>query len=99
MEFTPDNLAKLPDDGVFVFGSNTDGERCGGAALVALKRFGAVNGQAEGPQGQSYAIPTMEYTEVEEDFSNRRLYQKSARFTFRIGTFVWQFHPLRTLTS
>lgn len=76
MEFTPDNLAKLPDDGVFVFGSNTDGEHCGGAALVALKRFGAVNGQAEGPQGQSYAIPTMEYTEVEEDFSNRRLYQK-----------------------
>ena len=76
MEFTPDNLAKLPDDGVFVFGSNTDGEHCGGAALVALKRFGAVTGQAEGPQGQSYAIPAMEYTEVEEDFSNRRLYQK-----------------------
>jgi hypothetical protein len=61
MEFTPDNLAKLPDDGVFVFGSNTDGEHCGGAALVALKRFGAVNGQAEGPQGRSYATPTMGY--------------------------------------
>lgn len=70
MEFTPDNLAKLPDDGVFVFGSNTDGEHCGGAALVALKRFGAVNGQAEGPQGQSYAIPTMEYVEInaEDEF-------------------------------
>lgn len=77
MEFTPENLAKLPDDGVFVFGSNTDGEHCGGAAYTALKCFGAVNGQAEGPQGQSYAIPTMEYVEVEEDFSNRPLYRKA----------------------
>lgn len=76
MEFTPDNLAKLPDDGVFVFGSNTDGAHCGGAALVALKRFGAVNGQAEGPQGQSYAIPTMEYVEVEEDYDHGMLYRK-----------------------
>lgn len=61
MKFTPENIDALPDDGVFVFGSNTDGEHCGGAALVALKRFGAVNGQAEGPQGRSYAIPTMGY--------------------------------------
>lgn len=70
MEFTPDNLAKLPDDGVFVFGSNTDGEHCGGAAYTAMKRFGAVNGQAEGPQGRSYAIPTMEYVEInaEDEF-------------------------------
>lgn len=70
MKFTPENIGRLPDDGVFVFGSNTDGEHCGGAALVALKRFGAVNGQAEGPQGQSYAIPTMEYVEInaEDEF-------------------------------
>jgi hypothetical protein len=53
MKFTPENIDELPDDGVFVFGSNTDGDHCGGAALVALKRFGAVNGQAEGPQGRS----------------------------------------------
>lgn len=61
MEFTPENIGRLPDDGVFVFGSNTDGEHCGGAAYTALMRFGAVNGNPEGPQGRSYAIPTMRY--------------------------------------
>lgn len=64
MEFTPEYIDTLPDDDIFVFGSNTDGDHCGGAARVALKRFGAVNGQAEGPQGRSYAIPTMEYVEI-----------------------------------
>ena len=76
MEFTPEYIDTLPDDGIFVFGSNTDGDHCGGAARVALKRFGAVNGQAEGPQGRSYAIPTVEYIEIEEDYTNRPLYQK-----------------------
>lgn len=32
----------------------------GGAARVAMERFGAVWGVGEGLQGQSYAIPTME---------------------------------------
>ena len=32
----------------------------GGAARVAMERFGAVWGIGEGLQGQSYAIPTME---------------------------------------
>lgn len=67
MEFTPENLGKLPDDGVFVFGSNTDGNHWGGAAYTALKCFGAVNGQAEGPQGQSYAIPTVEYALIDTE--------------------------------
>ena len=30
----------------------------GGAALYALEHFGAIDGQPEGIQGQSYAIPT-----------------------------------------
>lgn len=77
MKFTPENIDELPDDGVFVFGSNTDGDHCGGAAYTAMKRFGAINGQAEGPQGRSYAIPTMEYVEVEEDYTNRPLYRKT----------------------
>lgn len=76
MEFTPEDIDVLPDDGVFVFGSNTDGNHCGGAAALALKRFGAVNGQDEGPQGRSYAIPTMEYIEIEEDYTERPLYRK-----------------------
>ena len=76
MEFTPEDIDVLPDDGVFVFGSNTDGNHCGGAAALALKLFGAVNGQGEGPQGRSYAIPTMEYIEIEEDYTERPLYRK-----------------------
>ena len=43
---------------VFVFGSNTLGHHGGGAALYARLNFGALMGQARGPQGQSYAIPT-----------------------------------------
>lgn len=39
MEFTPEDIDVLPDDGVFVFGSNTDGNHCGGAAALALKLF------------------------------------------------------------
>jgi hypothetical protein len=44
---------------VFVFGSNASGAHAGGAARFALDRFGAVWGQSEGLQGQSYGIDTM----------------------------------------
>ena len=43
-----------------MFGSNLAGMHGGGAAMVALRRFGAKMGQGEGLQGQSYAIPTMQ---------------------------------------
>ncbi len=59
-EFTPDNIRKLQPREVFVFGSNLAGMHGGGAAMVALRRFGAKMGQGEGLQGQSYAIPTMQ---------------------------------------
>ena len=54
----PDCIKVLGPDEVFVFGSNVLGKHNGGAALYALKHFGAIDGQAEGIQGQSYAIPT-----------------------------------------
>ena len=57
---TPDNIANLDKNQVFVFGSNEQGMHGGGAALTAVKKFGAIMGQGEGLQGQSYAIPTME---------------------------------------
>lgn len=59
-EFTPENITVLGKDDVFVFGSNLAGHHAGGAARVALERFGAVMGRGEGLQGQSYAIPTMQ---------------------------------------
>lgn len=55
--FTPEFVESLEDGQVFVFGSNLIGCHSGGASLMAMQRFGAVWGQAEGPQGQCYAIP------------------------------------------
>ena len=58
--FTPDFIRELKPNEVFVFGSNLSGAHGGGAALVALRKFGAVWGQGVGMQGQSYGIPTMQ---------------------------------------
>ena len=55
--FTPDYIDSLLSNQIFVFGSNTLGYHTGGASGTARKKFGAVWGQAEGLQGQSYAIP------------------------------------------
>lgn len=43
---------------IFVFGSNTAGRHGKGAALTAVKEYGAKYGQGVGFQGNSYAIPT-----------------------------------------
>ena len=51
----------LPNQ-IFVFGSNTQGRHSKGAALTARNKFGAIYRQAEGPQGQSYAIITKDLT-------------------------------------
>ena len=58
--FTPENISELAPNEVFVFGSNLMGHHGGGAAWVAMKRFGAIWGQGVGLQGQSYGIPTMQ---------------------------------------
>lgn len=60
LKYTPDNITHLGPDEVFVFGSNLAGHHAGGAARTARLCFGAIEGQGEGMQGQSYAIPTMQ---------------------------------------
>lgn len=60
MEYTPENINSLKPNEVFVFGSNLAGHHGGGAARVAVNKFGAIMGQGVGLQGQSYAIPTMQ---------------------------------------
>lgn len=60
LRITPKWITSLQKDEVFVFGSNINGMHGGGAARVAMDKFGAIWGQGEGLQGQSYAIPTME---------------------------------------
>ena len=57
---TPDNIRSLGNNEIFVFGSNLAGMHAGGAARVAVEKFGAIMGQGVGLQGQSYAIPTMQ---------------------------------------
>lgn len=55
--YTPDYIDTMLTGQIFVFGSNALGYHTGGASGTARKKFGAVWGQAEGLQGQSYAIP------------------------------------------
>jgi len=59
-EFTPDRITELKPNEVFVFGSNLEGMHGGGAAYIAMEKFGAIWGQGVGMQGQCYAIPTMQ---------------------------------------
>lgn len=70
---TPENIHQLNENEIYVFGSNADGNHSTGAAKEAVLRFGARQGVAEGPQGQSYAIPEKGVTEEE-------LYQAICRF-------------------
>ena len=58
--YTPEFITSLKSNEVFVFGSNLNGNHAGGAAYQALEKFGAEMGNAEGMQGQSYAIPTLD---------------------------------------
>ena len=57
-------IEELDEGEIFVFGSNGLGAHDGGAAATAVAKFGAIYGQAEGLQGQSYAIDTMDGFEV-----------------------------------
>lgn len=65
--FTPDYIDTLLPNQVFVFGSNTLGYHTGGASGTARKKFGAIWGQAEGLQGQCYAIPVDYGKDVRND--------------------------------
>ena len=47
---------------IFVFGSNLAGRHGKGAALTAFKQYGAIYGEGQGLQGNSYAIPTKDET-------------------------------------
>ena len=56
---TPKCITELSKCEVFVFGSNLEGQHCGGAARIAYEKFGAEWGVGSGPTGKCYAIPTM----------------------------------------
>lgn len=54
----PENILKLKDNEIFVFGSNMAGIHGAGAALFAKKLFGAKQGVGYGLVGKTFAIPT-----------------------------------------
>ena len=89
--FTPERITELKANEVFVFGSNLAGAHAGGAARVALDKFGAVWGQGVGLQGQSYAIPTMQgdvkniKPYVDEFFSFAKSHTELVFLVTRIG--------------
>ncbi len=57
---TPARVTSLKPGEIFVFGSNKHGMHGAGAARTAVDLFGAIWGQGDGLQGQSYGISTME---------------------------------------
>ena len=58
---TPENISRLAENQIFVFGSNLSGRHGKGAAKTAVG-WGAKWGQAAGLQGRTYGIPTKDQT-------------------------------------
>lgn len=89
--FTPENIMGLAPNEIFVFGSNERGLHGSGAARIAKLKFGAIQGQGVGLQGQSYAIPTMHVPlpkikqYVSEFIEFAKLHQELFFFVTRIG--------------
>lgn len=64
---------------IFVFGSNLEGFHGAGAAKAALDYHGAQMGNAEGLQGNAYAIPTKgRLSQLTKRFSRLELWQIAA---------------------
>lgn len=80
---TPNKITELSRCEIFVFGSNLKGCHGGGAARVAMEKFGAEWGVGVGPTGRCYAIPTMQGgVETIEPYVNKFLeYAKNIRIT------------------
>ena len=82
-EYTPENITSLKENEIFVFGSNTAGRHDAGAAKVAIEKFGAIYEKGVGLQGQSYAIPTLDFSIVESEGKNYSSLTKSSDITIR----------------
>lgn len=73
---TPEWITSLKENEIFVFGCRNSGRHFDDASCFALEHFGAIMGQREGRQGQSYAIPTIGGT-----IDKKELQDSVARFT------------------
>lgn len=95
---TPPQVNVLDEGEIFVFGSNIHGAHMGGAARVAMEKFGAIWGIGEGLQGSSYAIPTMEGLEnlapAVQRFTAFAMQQQELRFLVTaIGCGIAGYRP------
>lgn len=73
---------------IFVFGSNLAGIHASGAAKDAYKKYGAIWGQGDGLQGQSYAIPTKDEKIITLPIANVQ------QFVDEFMDFAWQHQEL-----
>lgn len=71
---------------IYVFGSNLGGNHISGAAASAVKYWGAINGQAAGMQGTSYALPIKDHSF--RDLPLSAVTQHVKRFT-KLAAFNW----------
>lgn len=62
IKVSPKFIDKLYDNEIIVVGTNEAGIHGAGAALQAVKDFGAKYGVGFGPQGKTFAIPTKDWT-------------------------------------
>lgn len=96
---TPEFIHSLNKNEIFVFGSNLRGMHGGGAARIAVEKFGAIMGQGVGLQGQSYAIPTMQggpntiLPYVEEFIAFAKQHPELTFLVTRIGCGIAGFTP------
>ena len=91
-------ITELDKNEIFVFGSNGFGAHNGGAAATAVHKFGAKMGQAEGLQGQSYAINTMDsedemFKQIERFLKFAEAHQELSFLVTEIGCGIAGYSP------
>lgn len=85
-QYTPENITSLKSNEIFVFGSNEGSSKGAkpthgaGAAKIARDKFGAIQGQSRGLQGQSYAIVTKKFYDVERSSTKSDIYFEIVNF-------------------
>lgn len=90
--YTPEKIYRLEENQIFVFGSNTEGRHGKGAAKYAKDKFGAIQGQPYGIQGQSYAIITKELRKWKPQITEAHVaHQIKLFFQFAIKNLTLEF--------
>lgn len=79
-------ITELPENGIFVFGANTQGRHGKGAAKTARDKFGAEYGNPRGMQGRAFAITTKDLTKYIHPSVNSTWIETQIRDLYAIAT-------------